>query len=85
MSGGGTRVRELEPGMQFVIPGMNSAIFITQASHPYYKNLQLVIWRMDDGSLSLDALSPEQVVTGELQPCNREILRNNVKKALKLR
>jgi hypothetical protein len=41
------------------------ATFIGQSPHPRYPDLALVVWRMSDGSVSLDALSYDQEV-GEL-------------------
>jgi hypothetical protein len=38
------------------------AIYIAQCRHPLYRSLQLVIWRLSDGSISLDALDWRQDV-----------------------
>lgn len=42
-----------------------SATFIGRSDHPRYHGLALVVWRLDDGSVSFDALDYRQVV-GEL-------------------
>jgi len=39
-----------------------SAVFIGRSDHPMYPGLALVVWRLDNGGVSLDALSPLQVV-----------------------
>lgn len=39
-----------------------SAVFVAQTQHPIWPALQLVVWRMQDGSWSHDALSPYQDV-----------------------
>lgn len=58
-----TAVQDLEPGDVVDGPaGMGSATFIAACPHPFYPGLMLVIWRMDDGSISLDALRESQDV-----------------------
>jgi len=39
-----------------------SATFIGRSDHPRYPGMQLVVWRLDDGTVSLDALDSRQVV-----------------------
>lgn len=56
-----TKVNELRPGDE-VIFGGGRATFVATEPHPKYPSLRLVIWRLDDGSWSLDALDPWQVV-----------------------
>lgn len=56
-----TTVAQLRPG-DYVTIDDTSATYITQTQHPMWPNLQLVIWRMGDGSWSHDALSPQQDV-----------------------
>lgn len=58
------KVRDLVPGDRVTLAG-ESAVFITQAVHPVWPVLHLVIWRLGDGTVSLDALSVDQEV-GEL-------------------
>lgn len=60
---------DLVPGMQFedVSRGRGLNTFIASCPHPYYPGLQLVIWRLCDGALSLDALSAIQEL-GECVP-----------------
>ena len=57
-----TTVRERAPGDVVDGPGEMSATFIAATEHPIYGGLKLVTWRMSDGSVSLDALSPFQYV-----------------------
>lgn len=64
------RVDELMPG-DIVTAGLGEqACFIAQTKHPLWPQLQLVVWRLQDGSWSHDALDSRQVV-GEVDP-NRE-------------
>lgn len=37
-------------------------MFVAQTEHPIYPQLRLVVWRLNDGSWSHDALSPLQEV-----------------------
>jgi hypothetical protein len=60
------KVQDLEPGMT-IQNGPMSAIFIAKAHHPKYPGLMLVIWKLDSGIFSFDALSPHQEV-GDLLP-----------------
>ena len=58
-----TTVRELVPGDVVNGPlGIISATFVASTDHPLYEGLQLVIWRMSDGSWSHDALRGDQEV-----------------------
>lgn len=59
-------VRELLPGSKVTLGG-RSAVFISSEPHPIHRGLSLVVWKLDDGTWSLDALSPLQEV-GELVP-----------------
>ena len=54
-------VEDLLPG-DVVTSFFGSATFVARTDHPIWPGLQLVIWRMDDGSWSLDALSAQQEV-----------------------
>lgn len=54
-----TAVIDLLPG-NVVDHFGRSATFITQCPHPKYDGFALVVWRLDDGTTSLDALSPLQ-------------------------
>jgi len=63
-------VSALSPGDRIVQDGpegMVSAVFVAQAPHPLYPGLRLVIWKLDDGSWSFDALRPGQEV-GQWEP-----------------
>lgn len=61
-----TRVSELSPGNVVENFG-RSAVFVAQTEHPIWPHLRLVIWKMDDGSWSHDALDARQDV-GQLKP-----------------
>lgn len=63
-----TAVYALVPG-DIVATDDRSGTFITATQHPLWPHLQLVIWRMDDGSWSHDALSAHQDV-GTVQPAD---------------
>lgn len=71
------KVLDLVPGMQFEDVtrerGLNT--FIARTPHPHYRGLDLVIWRLCDGELSLDALSPLQEL-GECVPAKANPLGN---------
>lgn len=71
------KVLDLTPGMQFkdVSRGNGLNTFIARCPHPYYPGLDLVIWRLCDGELSLDALSPMQEL-GECVPAKANPLGN---------
>lgn len=58
-------VRDLEPGdVVEAFPGAR-ALYVTRTPHPLHPGLELVVWRLDTGEWSLDALSADQHV-GEL-------------------
>lgn len=59
-------VSELRPG-DVVILFLRQGTFISSSPHPNYPGLSLVIWKLDDGTWSLDALAYHQEV-GELIP-----------------
>lgn len=75
-----TTVRELVPGFVVVLDD-RSATYITQTQHPIWPQLQLVIWRLANGSFSLDALSPHQHV-GDVVPSTREQREQQLRGAL---
>lgn len=56
-----TTVQNLVPG-DLVENSGASALFVAQTEHPIWPSLQLVIWRMPDGSWSHDALDARQDV-----------------------
>ena len=56
-----TRVMDLVPGDLVLLAG-RSAVFVAKTNHPLYSTLDLVIWRVDDGSWSHDALLPHQYI-----------------------
>ena len=62
------RVMNLYPG-DLVTSGGASAVCIARTRHPLYPEFALVIWRLEDGTISLDALAPWQEV-GELAPAS---------------
>jgi hypothetical protein len=54
-------VADLQPGDLVYVAGMKThGIFIARAPHPEYPGLELVIWKLSDGSMSFDALRMEQ-------------------------
>jgi hypothetical protein len=58
------RVRDLVPGdvvWREEMPGVE-AIFVARTDHPLFRSLQLVVWRMNDGTWSHDALDVDQEV-----------------------
>ena len=55
-------VHDLLPGDLVVKEGIGSATFIAKGPHPKYLSLQLVIWKLEDGTWSLDALRWNQEV-----------------------
>lgn len=59
--GGDVKVSDLDPG-DLVVNGGAEAVFIARTQHPVWPVLQLVIWRLGDGTVSLDALSADQEV-----------------------
>ena len=58
-------VADLVPG-DVVRLGDDSATFVARTIHPLWSHLELVVWRMADGSWSHDALYISQYV-GEVQ------------------
>lgn len=55
--------------------------FVQRAPHPLYSSLQLVIWRLADGSWSHDALDQLQYV-GEAEPATVEQRKQRLRDAL---
>jgi hypothetical protein len=74
------RVDELIPGDRIQVLGRTST-YVGRLSHPIWKHLQLVIWRMDDGTWSHDALDIRQEV-GSIQPTTPEQRMQCLKQAL---
>jgi hypothetical protein len=75
------RVMDLSPG-DLVTSFRRSACYIQSCAHPLFdRPLQLVIWRLDDGSWSHDALSPEQVV-GQVRPATLAERQERLRRAL---
>lgn len=66
-----TAVMALLPGDEITILGFRSAVFVAQTEHPLYPPLRLVVWRLEDGSWSHDALDLRQDV-GQLTPSTPE-------------
>lgn len=73
-------VAELLPG-DLVSQGGMSAVFITHCQHPIWPDLRLVIWRLDDGGWSHDALRHDQEV-GVVQPGSQAELAARLREAL---
>jgi hypothetical protein len=60
---GTVRVIDLIPGVKILDTFTGkSHTYVAQCRHPLYRGLQLVVWRMADGSWSHDALSCVQDV-----------------------
>jgi hypothetical protein len=67
------RIMDLLPGDKVTLPapeGLRSAVFVAQTQHPLWQRLRLVVWRLDSGEWSHDALDAAQVV-GEVHPSTR--------------
>jgi hypothetical protein len=58
------KVLDLVPG-DLIRNVDREALYVEQAPHPLYRGMQLVIWKLADGTWSLDALYIYQE-TGEL-------------------
>lgn len=66
-------VEELLPGMRIQVPGIPIiGTFIDQKQHPLYPKLRLVIWILDNGTISLDALLPRQEIGELIDPPDRK-------------
>lgn len=63
-------VSSLFPGEVVHMMG-RQAVYIEQAPHPIYAGLRLVLWKLDTGEWSHDALDPRQEV-GETLPSTPE-------------
>lgn len=55
------KVCDLTPGDVVELNGFRGT-FILRQQHPLWQTLQLVIWRLDDGRVSFDALDANQEV-----------------------
>lgn len=86
-----TRIMDLQPGDVFRMPdlglgdGQKEGIFVGRLDHPLYGNLQLVLWRMADGTWHHDALSAFQELDhmGEVLEVTPKERRENVVKAFR--
>lgn len=57
------KLHALEPGDKMTQPDGSWGILIAKVfPHPLYLNLGLFIWRLHDGTISLDALNPHMVI-----------------------
>jgi hypothetical protein len=74
-------VSDLLPG-DLVTQGPQSAVYVADVPHPHYPSLQLVIWRLDDGTWSLDALRAAQEV-GDVSPATRQERWNRLQEAFR--
>ena len=55
------KVNDLQPGDEVRLFGIEiTGVFIAKAPHQRYPGLELVVWKLSDGTWSYDALSPEQ-------------------------
>jgi hypothetical protein len=74
-------VQELLPG-DLVTHGLQSATFIASGRHPKYTGLALVIWKLNDGTWSTDALYWHQYV-GEVTFSTHEQRWNRIQEAFR--
>lgn len=74
------QVSELLPGDLVSQAGM-SAVFVTHCQHPIWPHLRMVIWRLDDGSWSHDALRADQDV-GAITDATSEERRDRLRHAV---
>lgn len=78
------KVSELHPGDivegQAGLP-VESATFIASTDHPVWPHLKLVVWILDNGSVSLGAVDPSQEI-GEVRPVSSVNRRLNLRSAL---
>jgi hypothetical protein len=77
-------VMELRPGdeVSLVAPeGVRTAVFVAETAHPLWPSLRLVIWWLDTGEWSHDALSAMQDV-GPVQPSTDDERVERLKAAL---
>lgn len=58
-----------------------SAVFIARTEHPLWPHLQLVIWKMSDGSWSHDALFAQQEI-GTIAPSTSDERKARLRRAL---
>lgn len=56
------KVRNLKSGDLIELAGEQAMVILTKSPHPFYPHCWLVVWSMSDGSLSWDALNPNQEV-----------------------
>lgn len=63
-------VMDLLPGDEVTLAGQK-AVFVAETGHPLYFGLRLVVWRLDSGEWSHDALSPRQDV-GAVTPSSAD-------------
>lgn len=75
-----TALQHLLPG-DVVTLADRWAVYVSRCQHPLWPSLQLVIWRMEDGSWSPDALAADQDV-GDVLPVAPEQRRNRLRHAL---
>lgn len=73
-------VESLTPGDRVHLAGM-SAVFVVRTQHPLWPHLALVVWRLDTGEWSHDALDFRQDV-GEPEPATPELRVANLRAAL---
>lgn len=76
-----TRIEELLPGNLVTAEFGRSATFVARCTHPLWPHLQLVTWKMDDGTWSHDALDHRQEV-GDVEPSTFAQRQERLKAAL---
>lgn len=71
------RVRALTPGSVIQVMETEKATCIGVIEmHPVWPQLSLVIWVLEDGTVSLDALHPKQDVGKEIDLLDRDALKS---------
>lgn len=74
-------VSQLIPGDVIHSFGRN-ALYISQTNHPIFPGFRLVIWKLDNGSWSHDALDSQQVVGERVQEASAEVRQQRLRAAL---
>jgi hypothetical protein len=83
------KVSDLTPGVR-VTNHTGTWVFIGQMPHPLFAGLKLVVWWKDGPEVdqcsvdqySFDALNPSQVVPGQIELWDEQVLKKNLLRAL---
>lgn len=63
------KLSDIESGTTVTNGGM-SATLMCQQPHPHFSGFQLAVWVLEDGTVTFDALHPQQDV-GQVVACDR--------------